>query len=152
MVCCDHQGILLVDFMDRGTTINSNRYCETTDMLCKAIKNKRPGLLIRKPLLFHDNVRPHSSRFATEHLEKFKREVFGHHPPYSPDMGPSDYHLFPRLKRWQRLQMFANDDKLQRGVTKYLKNLDAEFFCAGMEKLVTRYDKCPNVNGDYEEK
>ncbi len=68
----DHQGILLMDFMDQGTTINSNRYCETLDRLCKAIRNKRPGLLTRKPLLFHDNSRPHSSRFTTEHLEKFK--------------------------------------------------------------------------------
>ncbi len=94
---------------------------------------------------------PHSSRFTTEHLEKFKWEVFGH-LAYSPDMAPSNYHLFLRLKGWLGSQKFTNNDDLQHGVTTYLKNLDAEFFHAGMEKLVARYDKCLNVNGNYVEK
>ncbi len=118
----DHQGILLVDFIDQGTTINSNRYCETIDELRKAIKNKRPGLFTRKPLLFHDNARPHSSRFTTEHLGKFKWEVFGH-PPYSLMLVLSDYHLFPWLKGWLGSQKFANNDELQWSVTMYLKKI-----------------------------
>ncbi len=147
----DQHGILLVEFMDRGTTINSERYCEILDKLRKAIKNKRPGLLTRQPFFFHDNARPHTSRLTTAHLQKFKWEVFGH-PPYSPDMAPSDYHLFPRLKGWLGSQRFANDEELKQGVTTYLQKLDAEFFRVGIEKLVTRYDKCLNVNGDYVEK
>jgi histone-lysine N-methyltransferase SETMAR len=45
----------------------------------------------------HDNERPHSSARTFELLEQFKWETF-EHVPYSPDLAPSDHHLFLHLK------------------------------------------------------
>jgi histone-lysine N-methyltransferase SETMAR len=45
----------------------------------------------------HDNARPHASGAASEILEKYGWQVLPH-PLYSPDMGPPDFDLFPKLK------------------------------------------------------
>ena len=83
--------------------------------------------------------------------KKFNWEVFDH-PPYSPDLAPSDFHLFRELKAWLGGQCFAANDKLQDAVKTYLSWLVANFFAEGIEKLVSIYDKCLNRFGNYVEK
>ncbi|UYV75327.1 H3F3C [Cordylochernes scorpioides] len=62
-----------------------------------------------KVLLVHDNARPHAARTIQTFLENFKWEIFTH-PPYSPDLAPSDFHLFPALKLHLGGKHFANND------------------------------------------
>ncbi|GFY03306.1 histone-lysine N-methyltransferase SETMAR [Trichonephila clavipes] len=73
-VSWDVQGILLIEFMMRGTTINSEVYCCTLKKLSSGV------------VLLHDNACPHTA--VREVLRKFKWDVF-QHPPYSPDLVPS---------------------------------------------------------------
>jgi hypothetical protein len=49
--------------------------------------------------LFHDTARPHTAEKTTKLLEKFGWENLDHHP-YSPDLTPSDFHLFPKMKEF----------------------------------------------------
>ena len=86
-----------------------------------------------------------------ELLDHFGWEVFDH-PPYSPDLAPSGYHLFPNMKTWLATQRFDDDAELQTGVNERLKPQAATFYDDGINKLVDRYDKCLNLNGDYVEK
>ncbi|GFV70845.1 putative transposase [Trichonephila clavipes] len=44
----DRKGVLLSEFMPRGTTINADRYSETLNKLRRAIQNKRRGMLTKK--------------------------------------------------------------------------------------------------------
>ncbi|GFV18768.1 histone-lysine N-methyltransferase SETMAR [Trichonephila clavipes] len=53
-VFCDRHGVLLVEFMQQGTTINAAAYCATLTKLRRAIQNKRRGLLMSGVLLLHD--------------------------------------------------------------------------------------------------
>jgi len=57
----DRQGVLLVEFLSQGTTINSAVYCETLKKLRRVIQNKRCEMLSATILLLHDNARPHSA-------------------------------------------------------------------------------------------
>jgi hypothetical protein len=57
----DHKGVLLVDFLTKGDTVNADRYCDTLSRLREAIHRKRPGLLRTGVILLHDNARPHSA-------------------------------------------------------------------------------------------
>ena len=62
--------------------------------LDKEIKEKRPELATRKGVIFHeDNARPHTYLVTRKKLLELGWEVM-HHPPYSPDLAPSDYYLF----------------------------------------------------------
>lgn len=147
----DWQGILLVDWMERGTTINSTAYCETLKKLRRAIQNKRRGLLTSGIVFVHDNARPHTARVTTTLLDSFRWEQFCH-PPYSPDLAPSDFHLFSHLKKFLAGQHFASDDEIKVNVQNWFRSQAAEFYEAGMLQLVPRYDTCLNSHGEYVEK
>ena len=80
----------LIGFLQRGTTVNAQRYSQTSTTFRQAIKSKRLGKLTRGVILLHDNARPHTANTITALLQKFKWEVLGH-SPYSPDLSPCDY-------------------------------------------------------------
>lgn len=147
----DRHGVILVDFMERGTTINSDQYCEILEKLRRAIQNRRRGRLTKGVWLHHDNARVHTSRKTTALLVKFGWDIVPH-PPYSPDLAPCDFHLFPKLKNYLAGQRFADDEEVQNCVKKYLKDLAAEEYEAGFAKWIKRLKKCMEVDGDYVEK
>jgi histone-lysine N-methyltransferase SETMAR len=70
--------------------------------------------------------------------------------PYSPDLAPSNYHLFTYLKNWLGSQRF-NNNELMEGVKTWLSSMVADFFYTGIPKLIPRYN-CLNLGGDYVEK
>jgi histone-lysine N-methyltransferase SETMAR len=71
---------------------------------------------------------------------------------YSPDLAPSDFHLFPNFKEFLGGSRFKNDEEVKDAVKEWLNGLAAEVYDEGIQKLVTSYDKCLNVGGDYVEK
>jgi histone-lysine N-methyltransferase SETMAR len=73
-------------------------------------------------------------------------------PPYSPDLAPSDFHLFLHLKKFLAGQRFNNDEDVKRTVQKGLSSQAAAFYDEGIQKLVSRYDKCLNNGGNCVEK
>jgi len=74
------------------------------------------------------------------------------HPPYSPDLAPSDYHLFGPMKKMLGGQKFASDTEVQSVVRQWIGQQPASFFASGIQKLVDRWDKCLNELGRYVEK
>jgi hypothetical protein len=70
---------------------------QNTKKLCIAIQNKRHGTLPSGVVLLHDNVYLHTAAHIQALLEHFNCESFDH-SPYSPDLAPSDYHLFIHLR------------------------------------------------------
>ncbi|GBM74511.1 Histone-lysine N-methyltransferase SETMAR [Araneus ventricosus] len=142
----DRKGVLLVDFMPKGTTINANRYCEALKKLRRAIQNRRRGIV-----LLHGNARPHTYAATQELLDQFGWEIFDH-PPYNPDLAPNDFHLFLKLKELLGGKRFGSDEELENAVITWLNELAAEEYAMGILKLKARYDKCLNVGGDYVEK
>lgn len=147
----DCRGVILVDFLPHGTSINAVRYCETLDRLRNAIKRKRPGLLSSGVLLLHDNATPHSSAKTQDWLARYNWEVV-EHPAYSPDLAPSDFHLFGPLKQELSGRHFTTDDELKATVLQFFSQQDTDFYRGGIMALVKRWDKCLNKFGDYVEK
>ncbi|GBL88937.1 hypothetical protein AVEN_159026-1 [Araneus ventricosus] len=81
----DRHGVLLVDFMQRGTTINAVAYGQTLRKLHRAIQNKRRGMLTERILLLHDNARPHTAAQTRALLDSFGWEVLDP-PPTDPTL------------------------------------------------------------------
>jgi histone-lysine N-methyltransferase SETMAR len=101
--------------------------------------------------MYHDNARPHSANQTTATPRLFKWEVL-HHPPYSPDLAPSDFHLFDPLKHHISGERFPDDDAVERAVRACFQQQPKEFYVASFQELVERWDKCLNFCGDYVEK
>ena len=72
---------------------------ETFNKLWRSIQNKGLGMLTKSVVLLHDNVRPHTAPHTNASIKLFNWKIFDH-PPYSPDLAPSDYHLFTKMKVW----------------------------------------------------
>ena len=102
-------------------------------------------------VLLHDNATPHTSVKTLEWLHKYNWEIL-QHPAYSPDLAPSDYHLFGPLKRELSGQGFTTDNELKDAVMQFFSQHDASFYRGGIMALVDRWDKCLNKFGDYVEK
>jgi histone-lysine N-methyltransferase SETMAR len=147
----DHKGVLLVDFLTKGDTVNADRYCDTLSRLQEAIGLKRPGLLRTDVVLLHDNARPHSANRTRDLLRRYHWDVLDH-PPYNPDLALSDFHLFGPLKKHLGGRRFATDGEVQQAVMSWLQALDTDFFYAGIDALVYRWNKCLDKYVDYVEK
>ncbi|GFW43318.1 histone-lysine N-methyltransferase SETMAR [Trichonephila clavipes] len=80
-----------------GTTINAASYCQTLKRLQRAIQNKRREMLTNGVSLLHNNAWPHTALVTKALHKQFKWEVLDH-PPYSPGVALSDFHLFRYLK------------------------------------------------------
>jgi histone-lysine N-methyltransferase SETMAR len=65
---------------------------------------------------------------------------------------PSDFHLFLHLKNFLAGQRFNNDEDVKKAVQKWLSSQAATFYDEGIQKLVSRYDKCLNNGGNYVDK
>jgi len=87
--------------------------------LRRAIQNRRRGMLTNGVCLLHDNARPHVARDTKALLEKFGWDVISH-PPYSPDLAPSDYHLFLNLKKHLGGKRLETDEEMKTEVNQYL--------------------------------
>ena len=112
----DCRGPLVMDFMPRGTTINADKYCSTLSLLRATIRKKRRGILdVDNVIILHGNARPHVANKTLNKLRKFHWEL-SEHPPYSPDLAPSDFHLFSPLKKFLAGQRFTCDKKVKAAV------------------------------------
>ncbi|GBN13854.1 Y+L amino acid transporter 2 [Araneus ventricosus] len=130
----DRKGVLSADFMPKVNTMNANRYCETLSKLRRAIRNRRRGMLSGGIVRLHDNARPHTAAATQELLDQFGWEIF-YRPSYSPDLAPSDFHLFLKLKEFLGGKHFGSDEELENTMTTWLNELAAEeLFYAGAEK------------------
>ena len=79
--------------------------------------------------------------------DEFHWDTFDH-PPYSPDLAPSDFHLILKMKEHLAGKRHADDEDLQHAVVDWLNSQAAVWDEEGISKLVSRYDKCLNVQGD----
>jgi histone-lysine N-methyltransferase SETMAR len=115
----DVHGVLLVDFTPPGSTINAAAYYRTRKVLKEAIRCMRP-VLLTKGLgvhLLHNNAQPHSAAATVNLSNSWVWEVLPH-PPYSPGLAPSDFHLFPKMKEHLRDLRFHSNKDIQNEVKK----------------------------------
>ena len=97
----DAHSILFIDYLEKGIPINSDYYMELLDRLNAEIKKKRPHMQKKKVLFHQDDAPCHKSMKTIVWLKELSFELLPH-PPYSPDMSPSDYWLFANLKKCSR--------------------------------------------------
>jgi len=98
-------------------TITGERSRPQLMRLSRALREKRPQYEQRheKVILQHDNARPHVAKPVKTYLETLKWEVLPH-PPYSPDIAPSDYYLFRSMAHGLADQQFRSYEDIKNGL------------------------------------
>ena len=103
----DAHGVLFVDYVEKGKTINSERYIGQSMHLRNEIGEKRLQMKKKKVLFHQDNAPCHKSLATMAKLNELSFELLPH-PPYSPDLAPSDYHLFADLEKIVNVNVNVN--------------------------------------------
>ena len=67
------------------------------------------------------------------------------HPPYSPDLAPCDFRLFPKLRACR----YETIEEMEEAVTKVIDTLIQEDFHGAIQKLLKLYNKCIATARDY---
>ena len=111
----DREGVVMVDYLEKGSTINGKHYANQLRRLKEEIKAKRPGKLEKGVYMLQDNAPAHTSQVAMAAANECGFRIL-QHPPYSPDLAPSDYFLFPKLKENFRGRRFSSDSDVIQAV------------------------------------
>ena len=110
------------------------------------IREKRRGKLSKVILLQQDNARVHTCKIAVD--ERNGYELIPH-PAYSPDLVPSDYFLFPNLKKDILGRHFQSNEEDVATVEKWVRDKHPGFFNSGLMALEHRWSKCIILEGNY---
>ena len=143
----DAQGVLLLDYLKKGSTVTGQYYASLIQKPRVAIKEKRRGKLSKGIMLLHDNAPPHTIK---DTIHACGCELLSH-PPYSPDLTPSDFHLFSHLKKHLRGQRFQDDGDVIAAVTTRLTDHDSDFLANGLKRFESRWQRCIDLDGAYVE-
>lgn len=151
MLCVwwDWKGIVHHELLPVGQTIDSQLYCEQLERLRQAIERKRPELNNRKGVVFHhDNARPHTSLMTRQKLRELGWEVLMH-PPYSPDIAPSDYHLFRSLQNSLNGIKLVSKEACENHLIQFFNQKPQKFFTDGIMALPEKWRNIVDNNGAY---
>lgn len=105
--------------------------------------------MVKKKILFHqDNAPAHKAIVTIEKLKDLGWKLLPH-PPYSPDLAPSDYYLFSNLKKWLSGKKFYSNEEVIAETNAYFEELEKKTYLKGIEMLKDRWTKCIELDGDY---
>ena len=83
-------------------------------------------------LFHHDNARVHTCAVAMAKLHELKFELLSH-LPYSPDLAPSDFFLFPNMKKWLAEKRFESNENVITETEAYFEELPKSYFLNGLK-------------------
>lgn len=145
----DYKGIIYYELLPSNRTIDSNVYCKQLSKLNECLQQKRPELINRARVVFHhDNARPHTSLVTRQKLLELGWDLLPH-PSYSPDIAPTDYHLFLSLQNSLAGKTFASDDIIKTYLDDFFAGKPQKFYEAGIMKLPDRWKLIVEHNGQY---
>ena len=131
--------------------MNGSYYASLLERLRASIVKRHRRKFGRGVLLQQDNAPVHSSKVAMATVRRCGFEILPH-PPYSPDLVPSYYHLLGNLKKNLRGRRFHSDPELKAAVEGWFEEQNSEFYEKGITALEKRWEKCIRIQGDYVEK
>lgn len=145
----DFRGVVHYEFLPPRQTVNKEYYLSVMRRLREAIRLKRPELWANNSwFLHHDNAPSHTALVLRDHFVKNSTHIVPQ-PPYSPDLAPCDFWLFPKLKRPLRGTRFESIDEIKAESKKALMAIPEKDYLACFEDWKIRWYKCISSRGDY---
>lgn len=130
-------------------TVTANWYTNVClPQIFEKVREKRPN---GKIILHHDNASSHTARTTIEYLETLKVSTMKP-PPYSPDLAPCDFFLFPKIKDKMRGITFSSSDEAVEQYKNLVSEVSLEEWHHCFKEWFHRMQKCINIKGEYFEK
>ena len=136
-------GMIYMHWVSTGQTVNKEYYIEVLREFSKRFCQKRPALF-KSGQGQQDNAPVNNSILVTDYLTKMGINTVPHRP-YSPDLAPCDFCLFPKLRGCH----YEITEEMKEAVMKIIDTLTQEDFHGAFQKLLEWYNKCIEAGGDY---
>ena len=135
-------GVIHFELLQRNQTITADFYSNQLQRLCEELRKKRSRLIYQKGVIHqHDNARPHVAKLIKDKIKELGWKTL-FHPPYSPNLAPSDYHLF------QSLQHHLADSR-HENLRHNLAAKPVDLYERGIDLRPERWAKVIEHNGQY---
>jgi histone-lysine N-methyltransferase SETMAR len=144
-------GFSLVEILPKGERFNAEYFCL---QILAGIVDRRPVEtaedMKRKMVLHFDNASPHTARLSSDYMNhnRLKRAP---QPPFSPDLAPSDFYLFGKVKTALMGATFEDAEQLLQAVMAVLNGISRDELERVFEEWLVRLDACVQQGGDYVE-
>ncbi|XP_046396633.1 histone-lysine N-methyltransferase SETMAR-like [Ischnura elegans] len=143
----DAKGMIHKEFVPAGQTVNGQYYAGVIRRLKDRVHRVRPEKK-NDWVLHHDNAPVHTCLTVTEVLARNNVATLPQ-PPYSPDVAPSDFFLFPRMMKDLKGKRFGTVQAVEAASTRVLNNIPVEEFQKAFEQWKTRWQRCVDSEGAY---
>ena len=127
----DQLGVVYYELLKPNETVTGALYRTQLMRLSWALKEKRAHYYSRhdKIILLHDNAWSHVAAPIKTYMEILNWEILPH--PYSPDIAPSDYHLFRSMAHGLSEQHFTSYEDIKNWIDNWIASKDEAFFQCG---------------------
>jgi histone-lysine N-methyltransferase SETMAR len=113
------------------------------DWVAEKLKRKQDRIYY-----LHDNARPHITKSTREKLLKLGW-ITVPHPPYSPDLAPTDCHLFRSLSNHLHEKKFDYENAVKMKLVKFFNQKSPQFYERGILSLPERSQQVVDSSGGY---
>lgn len=137
------QGIIYWELLPDGCSVTSDLYCQQLDRVAEKLKGKQDRIYF-----LHDNARPHVAKSTRKKLLELGWITIPH-PPYSPDLAPTDYHLNRSLSNHLREKKFKDEHDLKVDLLNFFNQKSPGFYEQGILSLPERWRQVIESNGAY---
>ncbi|KIH44686.1 hypothetical protein ANCDUO_25288, partial [Ancylostoma duodenale] len=145
-------GMIHYQFVHGGRPMSDDKFLRMITNMYRKLECKQPGLVseldVKGLFLLCDNPRPYTSLKSTLRLHQYRFEVLPH-PPQSPDLLPSNYHVFRHLNCDLAGKNFYTEAEVERAFLSFIASRKPEFFSDGLAELALRWRKCVSSKGGY---
>lgn len=139
--------IIAFQILPKGTTVDYSVYLDFLQhRLLPESENKKFG----RPIILHDNAKPHKHRVVREWLMAKRWEEL-EHPPYSPDMSPPDMDAIYRIKAPNKGKLFQTENELFDDYRKTIMDINEKHESKGIDMLPDRWRAISIARGEYVE-
>jgi len=147
----DAEGISFIDYLEKGKTITGEYYSNLFTKLDKKFVRKDPVCKRKKNHLSPGQCTRPQNVLAMGKLRDLLYKLL-ENPPYTPDLVPSDFCLFPKFKLFLAGQRFYSNQEAIAAVEGYFADLTKNHYRDGIMALEHRWNKCISLKGDYVDK
>ena len=151
MLICffDQKGIVHREFVPPGITVNADFYYDALRRLRENVRRKKPQKWQNQNFIIHHvNAPAHRSFKVSQFLAKNNMRVIPH-PPYSPDLAPCDFFLFPKLKLRMKVRRFDTIEEIQEESQRVLDTIPKRDFHGCFQAWQKGWDRCIRAKGEY---
>lgn len=137
-------GIVHIDYLKSGNSINKEYYVKLLDI----VNAKIPARKRRKVQFLQDNCPSHKAKISLERIAQLGWTLLKH-PPYSPDLAPSDYYLFRNLKNDILKNKFTHAEDVETQISDYFASKSSAWYFRGFDMFKTQLTNVILNKGSY---